>query len=347
MNLFIRADANSKIGTGHVMRCIALAQAWCDEGGVATFITHCENKLLSEKIQKEGFKIISIDHVCPDSADLAKTIAILKNENTDQKKWLVLDGYHFTSEYQKAIREAGYCLLVIDDMNHLPHYYANILLNQNIHAPELNYSCNADTKLLLGTSYTLIRKEFLRYRDLKRNIPERAKNIFVFLGGADSNNVTLKIIEALKIIDLNDITVKIIVGPANPYQEMLHKILETANFKSELLKNPVNLPELMAWADLAISAGGSTCWEFALLGLPNIVIVVAKNQIQIAESLSDKGIVCNMGWYEMISSNSIAACIENTINDITLRKTMSKKSENFIDGEGSRRVVQKIKRLTV
>ncbi|HBE44959.1 MAG TPA: hypothetical protein DDW17_05780 [Deltaproteobacteria bacterium] len=110
-------------------------------------------------------------------------------------------------------------------MNHLPHYHADILLNQNIYAPELNYSCDEDTILLLGSRYVLLRKEFLKYKDFKRTIPKKAKNILVTLGGADPDNVTLKVIKALNLMGDPDIEVKVVVGPANPHIKSLHKAL--------------------------------------------------------------------------------------------------------------------------
>jgi len=253
MHLYVRADANSIIGTGHIMRCIALAQAWQDQRGEVTFISCCESGSLKERIQGEGFSLYPIDVVCPDPSDLRITLSILESDITDQRKWLVLDGYHFTPAYQKAIREAGIHLLVIDDMNHLPQYHADILLNQNIHSPELTYHCDEDTVLLMGTQYVLLRREFLRYRNFKRQIPERARNILVTLGGADPDNVTLRVLEALKLLEDPDIEVKIVSGPANPHRDALNEAMSSIHFKAELPINPKGMPELMAWADMAIS----------------------------------------------------------------------------------------------
>ena len=119
MKLYIRADGDGKIGTGHIMRCIALAQTWQDQGGEVTFISHCDSVPLKQRMHDEGISLIPIDRVCPDPSDIETTLSILKKDLTDKKTWLVLDGYHFTSEYQKAIREKGIRLLVMDDMNHL------------------------------------------------------------------------------------------------------------------------------------------------------------------------------------------------------------------------------------
>ena len=157
-NLLIRADADTHIGIGHVMRCIALAQAWQHQGGDVTFLSHCHSDRLRQWIIDEGFELISIEKPHPDTSDLSFTL----NKLSTDSLWLVLDGYYFTPDYQKAIRENGYKLLVIDDMAHLDHYHADILLNQNIHSSSLPYSCTRDTVKLFNSQYVLLRREFLK-----------------------------------------------------------------------------------------------------------------------------------------------------------------------------------------
>ena len=344
MHLYIRADANGKIGTGHIMRCIALAQAWQDQGGEVTFISRCEIEALRQRIIDEGFDFISIGQSHPDPSDLGHTLEILeqlKTQNSKLKTWVVLDGYHFTTEYQQAIHAAGVCLLVIDDMNHLPYYHADILLNQNINAPDLNYHCDEDTTLLLGTRYVLLRREFLKYRDFERQIPDQAKNILVTLGGADPDNVTLKVIEALKLLNEPDITVRIIIGPANPQQESLRNALAAVQFEAELLINPPNMPELMAWADMAVSAGGSTCWELAFMGLPSCLIIIAENQIQVAQYLQEQGVARCFGWFstEMLSSG-----IGSLVQDKVSRLQMLHRMTDLLDFHGAHSVIEEMLR---
>lgn len=347
MKITIRVDADTKIGTGHVMRCIALAQAWQDQGGEVTFISHCESAALKDRIRREGFSFIVLDKVCPDSSDFTNTLSILKSESADRGNWLVLDGYHFTPEYQKSMREEGIRLLVIDDMNHLPHYHADILLNQNIHAPDLKYHCDADTTLLLGTRYVLLRREFLKYRDFKRQISERAKNILVTLGGADPDNVTLKVIEALKLLNEPDISVRIIIGPANPHQETLRKAIVSVDFKAELLINPPNMPELMTWADIAISAGGSTCWEMVFMGVPNIAMTLARNQKAVADSIAKTGVALNLGWHNIVEPGLITKTLYDIILSGNRRADMAQKGRAAIDGGGGSRLIKEINAVSI
>jgi UDP-2,4-diacetamido-2,4,6-trideoxy-beta-L-altropyranose hydrolase len=334
-NLFIRADASFKIGAGHIMRCIALAQAWQDSGGEVTFISDCENEALRQHIIDEGFGFISIENPHPHPSDLRKTL-----EKLSANCWLVIDGYHFTPDYQRALRNAAIRLLVIDDMNHLPHYHADILLNQNIHAPDLKYRCDEDTTLLLGARYVLLRREFLKYHDFKRQTPDRAKNILVTLGGADPDNVTLKVIEALSLLNEPDIAVRIVIGPVNLHLEMLRKALALAHFQAELLINPPNMPELMAWADMAVSAGGSTCWELAFMGVPSIVLVLAENQEAVAEYLMNKKAVLNLGIFAECSKEHISDACKKLISSSTTRASLSQLGTTLISGLGQNYVIK-------
>jgi len=337
MRLCIRADANSAIGTGHIMRCIALAQAWQDQGGHVTFVSHCESTALAQRIIREGFGFIPIEYPHPHPSDIRHTLDALSaiSYQLSANCWFVLDGYHFTPEYHKAIRDTGICLLVIDDMNHLPYYRADILLNQNIHATDLEYCCNGDAILLLGSRYVLLRREFLKYRHFKRQTPNKAKKILVTLGGADPDNVTLKIIKALNLLKNSDIEVRVVVGPANPHVASLKHELDSSPFAFHLLQSVNNMPELMAWADLAISAAGSTCWELIFLSLPTIVLVLTENQLPVAEYLMNNEAVVNLGWSNQCSCDSISLFLESFLQDKDLRDRLSTNGSTLVNGQGA------------
>ena len=341
-SLVIRADSTTQIGTGHIMRCIALAQAWQDHGGKVIFISHCESEALHQRIIDEGFDFISVENPHPNPDDLFQTLAYLKRLSPFtfhlSPAWFVLDGYHFTPDYQKAIRDTGILLLVIDDMNHLPHYHADILLNQNINAPGLHYHCDEDATLLLGTRYVLLRREFLKYRDFKRQIPERAKNILVTLGGGDPDNVTIKVIEAIKLLNNQNLEVKVVVGPSNPHVAEIKNSMLSALCPMHCIENAENMPELMVWADMAISAGGSTCWELAFMGLPSLLVILAENQVELAEHLETQRAAVNIGWCNMFSSEQLSAKINVLIRDKNLRKSISKNASSLVDGKGASRV---------
>jgi UDP-2,4-diacetamido-2,4,6-trideoxy-beta-L-altropyranose hydrolase len=334
-NLVIRTDASTEIGTGHVMRCLALAQGWQESGGGVYFVLATHNPELEIRILNEGMKIIHIEADAGSIEDSTELIRIVGETGAD---WVVVDGYHFGVEYQKRIKEAGLSLLFIDDYGHADHYYADIILNQNIYAePSIYKNIEPYTHLLLGTKYALIRKEFLKFSGWKREIPEIARKVLVTLGGGDPQNVTLKVIESLKNVQVERLEVIIVVGGSNPHYSELNKAIQGLPIFKKI-NNGANMPELMAWADIAISAGGSTCWELAFLGTPFIALCIADNQKPVVLALSAQNAAVNLGDGHTINKKEISDRLKEVIKSIDLRSNLSENSKKLVDGEGISRV---------
>jgi UDP-2,4-diacetamido-2,4,6-trideoxy-beta-L-altropyranose hydrolase len=333
-SLLFRVDAGTQIGTGHVMRCLALAQAWQAEGGRAVFLSDCESEVLCRRIETAGIGFIPLNAPHPDPADLQETLASLEELGA---AWLVLDGYHFAPTYQQAVREAGYRLLVIDDTAHWPEYHADILLNQNIYASALAYVCDPNTTLLLGTRYVLLRPEFLVWRGWQREISGVARRALVTLGGSDPDNVTLKAVRALQQID--GLETVVIVGGSNPHHAQLQAAVSDARCNMRMVHNPTNVPELMAWADVAVSASGSTCWELAFMGLPGVLIVLALNQQGVAIELERQGVAVNLHEQEAVDAPAIASAVRELLPDRGRRQEMCARGRQLVDGYGALRVV--------
>lgn len=335
-NLIIRADSGARIGAGHIMRCIALAQCYKARGGQVTFITNCQSSAIKQRLLREGFRIVSLSQPYPDPADWAVTTQELK---ACPDSWFVADGYNFDSKYQRRIKDLGYKLLVIDDMAELDHYYADLILNQNIYAQQLRYSFDSYTRLLLGTNYALLRTEFLEYKS-RPDIPELARKILITLGGSDPDNVTLKIIRALKIVNIDNMEVVIVLGPENIHREEIENELRCAPFSHHLKLSVPDMSEVLAWADMAISAGGSTLWEIAYMGLPCLMIILTQNQAINAQKLAASEIILNLGWHDSVSEVQIARSIEKVIKSKKMREEMSLRSRSLVDGAGRERVVE-------
>ena len=331
----IRADANTRMGTGHLMRCLALAQAWQVQGGEAVFVTACDSEGLLQRIRGERFQVVELQKTYPDPDKWDATSRVLA---AYPEAWVVLDGYHFDPAYQRRVKKTDHPLLVIDDMAHLDHYYADVVLNQNIHALQLEYSCEPYTRLLLGTDYVLLRREFWPWREWEREIPDVARKVLVTLGGGDPDNQTLKVIRALQQVNVDGLEVTVVVGASNPHFEELEFAVRHSLFDIRLVRNVSDMPELMAWADVAVTAGGSTCWEIAFLGLPNILLVLADNQKGIAEKLGKTSVVRNLGWYEGVTSKQMAETLSNLISDRKQRQQMSANGQKLVDCKGGKRV---------
>jgi len=338
--LVIRADASVAIGTGHVMRCLALAQAWQDAGGAVTFAMALDAPAIVKRLEAEGMHVARIDATPGSADDIAQTIQCAKRANA---RWLVLDGYHFTADHQRAIKQANLSLLWLDDNDDATHYYADLVLNQNIHAKSNLYEHReADTQLLLGSRYVLLRREFLKWQEWKRTIPDVARRVLVTLGGSDADNVTLKVIQVLQHVASENLEVVVVIGANNPHAAELHSAARASRVPMRVETNAPNMPELMAWADVAIAGAGSTCWELAFMGLPSIVMVLAENQKYIAEYLDAQGAAVYLGIGQSIGVPEASQSLVKLLIDSERRITISRTGKMLVDGRGSARVVEKM-----
>ncbi|HIK04474.1 MAG TPA: UDP-2,4-diacetamido-2,4,6-trideoxy-beta-L-altropyranose hydrolase [Trichormus sp. M33_DOE_039] len=345
MNLLFRVDVSPQIGTGHLMRCLALAQAWQQAGGKAVFIMAETAFIFEEKLRTENIEVIKISPKLGSPEDAQATAMLAHQLNSN---WLVIDGYNFGDIYQTNIKNAGLKVLFLDDYGHAGYYCADLVLNQNLSAdPALYTHKEPDTQLLLGTFYTLLRREFWQWRGWQRVNPPIAKKILVTMGGADYDNVTLKVIQALQLLSGHALEIVVVIGGSNPYYEEIKLVAQTSGLTIRIERNVNSMPELMAWADIAVTAGGSTCWELAFMGLPSLSIILAKNQQAITQKLHSLQTFINLGWHSHISPSEIATAVEELSLVINTRLTMTKSSQELVDGWGSQRVVRCIKNYSL
>jgi UDP-2,4-diacetamido-2,4,6-trideoxy-beta-L-altropyranose hydrolase len=340
--LVFRTDGGVKIGSGHVMRCLALAQAWQDQGGEVIFVMAQAPPTLESRVTAEGIEIARLA-APPGSAEDARQTESLARECGAE--WVVVDGYQFDADYQRLLKGAGLRLLFIDDYGHAAYYWADLILNQNIHAQEKLYSARElYARLLLGSRYVLLRREFQEWRGWQRQIPEVAKNILVTLGGSDPDNVTLKVIQALSTMEMDCLEVVVAAGGANPHFQELQTATNNFSHRMRLLADVDHMPELMAWADLTISGGGSTCWESAFMGLPSMLIILSDDQRPIAQQLGEMGVAMNLGWHKDLTSAQLGRSLANLLTCKEIRATMGRRGRELVDGEGEARVVEALLR---
>jgi UDP-2,4-diacetamido-2,4,6-trideoxy-beta-L-altropyranose hydrolase len=337
--LIIRTDADSSIGIGHLMRCLTLARGWQARGGQVVLITNCKEDILRRHLDGAGIPITPIEYPYPHPMDWARTYEVLKSH---PDAWVVLDGYHFDSVYQSMISGCGHRLMAIDDSAHLDKYFAEIVLNQNIHADQLNYSVEPDTRLLLGLRYVLLRSEFVEQSKMIHNTSKVARKILVTLGGGDQTNKTLSVIKAIEMLKIKGLEAMIVVGPVNPHLGQLQTTINNSSVPIQLEVNTTRMAEWMSWADLSVTGGGSTCWELVSIGLPALVIIQAENQWGVANGLEEKGAVVNLGWHHELSIDRIAQALENLLLNVAKRKKMSEMSRMLVDGKGTERVISNL-----
>lgn len=341
--LLIRADASTEIGTGHVMRCLALAHVWQKEGGQAHFVMASPAPALEARLVCEGMTARYLTTRPGGPEDAEETIFHARRLGAE---WIVVDGYRFDAAYQLHLKEAGLRLLVLDDYGHADHYYADLVLNQNIDAEESLYALReAHTSLLLGTRYVLLRREFWPWLGWRRQVLPVARRVLVTLGGADPDNVTLKVMRGLCRLAIYNLEVIVVVGASNPHYQALQAAAHGSRFETRIVRNVSNMPDLMAWADLTVSAGGSTSWELAFMGVPSISIILAPNQRRAAWMLDAQGVVICLGESLQIDVRRIASAVEGLRTAYGRRVSMTTKGQQLVDGYGGFRVFNHLTRL--
>lgn len=331
MNVAIRADAGLMIGMGHLMRSLTLAHGLKERGCNVSLLTYCENDDLYRKASDSFENTVRIAN----QLDHLNTISIIKSQAAE---WVVLDSYDLDETFQRSLKDEGLNLLTLDDFVHLKHYCADIILNQNFGAERLIYNTEPYSRLLLGTDYVLLRKEFQEYRHYKREIAEYAGKILVTLGGVDYGNHSLKIINAVNEIK-TPLQVKVVAGAGNPHYDTLLAASAQSRHDIEILRNVSGMAKLMEWADIGISAGGTTLWELASMGLPCLLCIVADNQTMAVNALSEQGIP-SIGWIDRKSVQNIHDSIAELLPDKRRRTELSRMGRSIIDGKGIDRIME-------
>jgi UDP-2,4-diacetamido-2,4,6-trideoxy-beta-L-altropyranose hydrolase len=340
--ILLRADANTRMGTGHLMRSIALAQALRAAGGEPHFLSASLSPALADRLSEEEFDSIELAAEPGSMEDACEVVAIAGRIGAS---WIVIDGYHFSGDYQRALKGSGFLLLAIDDHAHAGSYRADIVLNQNLHAvPSLYASSDRSTKLLLGTRYALLREEFRNGSD-GRICPDRARHLLVTLGGSDPGNVTATILQGLDRVASDGGEIVVAVGSGNPHLESLRELASRSSWSVSILHDVRDMAALMRRSDLAIAASGSTTWELAAMGVPSLVVPIAGNQIEVARSLQEKGAAISLGAAEELTIEGIAEAVAGIIPDRARRIELSSRARDLVDGNGAERVVDEMMQM--
>lgn len=333
----IRADASAEIGTGHVMRCIALAQAWQRGGGRSIFVLAVGEEL-EGRIRSEGAEVAKIQAAPGSGYDADQTAELCARMRAD---WLVVDGYHFPAEYRQRMRASPAKLLLFDDDAACVPCDCDVSLNPDPDAPFQKSPRLADNVVYLeGPKYALLRREFLENCPEGGAIPDTARQVLVTMGGGDAHNVTHQVFDALTDLSHLHLELTLVVGASYQYSQALQAAVDASRQTAKVLRNADNMPELMAKADLAITAGGGTCYELAFMRVPMFLITMAKNQEHAVDAFASAGAAFQGGWFSSLNRESLAASLRGVITDRDLRTNLITHAGRMVDGKGAERVVE-------
>lgn len=325
MNIFFRVDASVEIGSGHVMRCLTLADLLKNEQVSISFICRKTDGHMEKLIKQRGYQVLMLDY---EPFDVQQDAQLMLNQTFDQEiDLLIVDHYGIDIEWEKLMRPYVKKLFVIDDLANRKHD-CDVLLDQN-------YFLNMDNryeglvpkncKLLLGPKYLLLRKEFY---EVKKRKPMDVKRIFVFFGGSDPTDETMKALQALQQLELKGKEIDVIVGSSNP------KIEEVANLCKKIGAHfhcqVDNIAHLMAQADIALGAGGVTMWERCFVGLPSLVTIVADNQRKSTEDAAKVGAIELLGWHEDVTVDTYLEGVKKLLDSPDKRLMMQEKGYELV-----------------
>ncbi len=329
--LLVRADASTEIGTGHLMRMLALAQAWIDCGGRVRWLLDEGPDSLVARIEAEG---IAIDRVTQVRDALAG----------DPSAMAAVDGERFDVAYLEDLEAAGQRTLVVDDMAGRSAYPVGFVLNQNTDADRSEYPPNARCRFLLGSRYALLRREF-RDVDVPRQTPPTARHLLVAFGGADPTAMTGRTIEALRRLPapvLRDIDVRVVVGAANANGDRIEAQVAAPDlgFRCRVERFVGDMAARIGWADLAVTSGGSTVWELARMGCPALVVETVPSEERLVVGLVRVGLFGHLGRASDLDETIMTREIATRIEDQGWRAEMSARGMLLVDGRGALRVVE-------
>jgi len=339
----IRADANGIIASGHIMRCIAIAEQIKNRGESVIFIVadHFPDTLLDEK----GYK-----HICLESDWQEKDLE-LNTLSEFIKEWnitiLLVDSYEVTNNYLETLHKLVK-IAYVDDI-YLFEYSVDLLINYAIEANESTYldHGNASRCWLLGPKYTPLRKEF---QSSKIKINLNVKNLMITTGGSDNYHITLRLINRVITMNFSEATYfHVIIGGFFEVADVTALENICNDHKNIILhKNVQNMAEIMIHCDIAVSAGGTTLAELCSCGIPTICFAIADNQRNGVDSYGKYGIMSSMGDVRKdinVGVNNIIDRIELLKNNQNIRMQYSQKSRALIDGRGAGRIADRILQL--
>ncbi len=274
MNILIRADSSSYIGTGHIMRDLVLAKQYTNENII--FATQNLDGNINYKIIEAGYRIELLE-----SNDFEELNEIIKKLSIDM---IIIDNYDIDYNFEKDLNP-NLKIFVLDDT--YEKHFCDVLLNHNIYANEKKYKKKVpkNCELRCGAKYTLLRDEFIEAKKQKNIV--KKKTIFLAIGGADHKNLNIKILKVIETFK-KDLQVNLVTTTANKNLEEVKEYCKDKKWIN-LQINSNEIAKLMIQSDFAIVTPSVTANEIFYLDLPMIAIKTAKNQRQMYKYLKKKG----------------------------------------------------------
>lgn len=342
--MWIRADANSEIGSGHIMRCLSIADACKELGEQVCFLVADEGGV--ELLSKRGHDYIVLG---TDYQRMEEELQPGMGERQLQRLLgehphglLLIDSYFVTEQYLKALREYAK-VVYMDDIPRFS-YPVDAIVNYNIYGEDMEYSGETG-KLFLGPEFAPLREQF---QNVEYQVSPVAKNVLITTGGSDKYNLAGKILEeVLSREGIKELYYHVVSGAYNPHLAYLEQLAkEHSNIK--LHCNVTDMAGLMKECDIAITAGGSTMYELSAVGVPTLCFSFVDNQELIVENFYRKGLVAYGGNYlkeQEAFAGNVAEALQELVAKEELRRSCSNRQRALVDGNGAKRLAGELRRM--
>jgi len=365
VNVVFRADASLTIGTGHIMRCLTLAEALRKEGVNCRFICREHIGNLNALIRQKGFEVLclpvdylyqngkTIKMFSEDSVlyadwlgtdwetDAQQVISSIQEEIID---WIIVDHYGVDTHWESLLKSHSKKLMVIDDLANRRHD-CDLILDQNLGRNAKNYLSLVpnNCEILVGPKFALLRDEFgeIRKKVLSHKSIGKLHNLLIMMGGVDLLNASGHILRTLINCDLpQDLKINVVISNKSPWIEKIREQAIQMPWETKVLVDGLKLSYVMSESDLAIGAPGISAWERCCVGLPTLLVVLAENQIDAAKALVDSGCNQSVGGFNEISTN-LGRTLEIMKDPVNLLRSREL-AFTITDGNGTNLVVQKL-----
>lgn len=364
--VIIRTDANSKISSGHLMRCLSIADA-CQSLGMKVYFlasdkesdifvssilgnlqTACGHSILPNADYRNlDQEISTLPHVFKDIME--------QEECFYDTTVFFLDSYFVTPKYVKSLKgqvKTAY----IDDLQ-LFDYPVDLVINYDV-IPANKQSANEAAyqqsgKTLLGPAYTPLRQQF---QNIDYSVRNKVNDILVTTGGSDPYHICIEIVQRFasgnhsmthKIKNTALLTLHIIVGKYNEDREALLELAKELPFL-QLHENVTDMAALMSRCDLAISASGTTLYELCAVGVPTVSFIMADNQLTAAHAFAEAGAIPCTGDVRTEKEqviNGILAFVTEMSKNINKRRSAHDAMSRLVDGKGAMRIAKALQEL--
>jgi UDP-2,4-diacetamido-2,4,6-trideoxy-beta-L-altropyranose hydrolase len=347
-----RVDASARIGTGHLARCLTLADALRHRGAHVSFVCRHLPQHMASLLMEKTYDLRRLDDAVlhsvaadrgpygdwlgVDQADDAQaTVRALSDERWN---WVVVDHYALDAIWENRLRVVAERVLVIDDIANRQHR-ADVLLDQNYYpdmARRYTGRVPPECRLLLGPGYALLREEFGRLHEQVRPRSGPARRAMVFFGGVDAGNYTEIALHALGQTASTDLHVDVVIGAQYSSRQKIQS--ECSRYGFDCHVQTPRMAQLMASADVSIGAAGSATWERCCLGLPALIISLADNQIDIARGVDLCGAGVYLGTQDVVALPILRDATRALLHDAARRQSLSRNAHSMVDGLGAGRV---------